>query len=362
MEFGAGLFRLHRAVIDPQQRSVGLTVLRGTLTAAEWAYAAAVSVRNCLYHTGARKQIKADVPVISVGNITAGGTGKTPFVAWLARLLAIHKLNAAILSRGYGRHERLGVDDENELLARQVADTPIVVDPKRVRGAREAVSRHGAELVILDDGFQHRRLARDLDIVLVDAVWPFGGGHLLPRGLLREPLRELARADVLVITRAGLVSSERLRTVKKRLGRYAPKAPMAVCDSNPTGLRRLLSNEKPATDLSRIRTGCWAAFCGIGNPESFRLMLTNAGCDLVLHSVFSDHEKYTRSQIERVLRQADGQDCIGVLTTEKDAAKVERLLDAPTPLPIYAVQADLEFLEGSEALVSAILDAAGKTS
>ncbi len=360
MGAGAGLFRFHRAVISRDRRGPLLTLARGGLRLAALGYGLGVRARNGLYRLGLRRPRRAEVPVISVGNITAGGTGKTPFVAWLARLLVIRKMRPVILSRGYGRHEGLGVDDENLMLERLAGHTPVVVDPDRARGAEKAVRDHGADVLILDDGFQHRRIARDLDVVLIDAVWPFGAGHLLPRGLLREPLKELRRAGLFLITRADLVAAAPLDRIRKRLHELGRGVPIACCRTVPGGLRPLGTDGAGALEPEALKDGRWAAFCGIGNPEGFRLTLRKAGCDLEFLSVFSDHERYSRRQVELLLRQAAEAGCDRVVTTEKDAVKVERLLRGrPTP-PIYALQTGLDITEGSDALAAAILQAVAK--
>ncbi len=351
------LFRLHRRVISPQHGGPPLALLRGVLRVAAALYGLAVRLRNALYSKGVRRVHRADVPVLSIGNITSGGTGKTPLVAWLARLMVIHNSRPGILSRGYGRRGELDVDDENTLLAREAAGIPVVVDPNRVRGARTAVCRHKVDVLIMDDGFQHRRLARDLEIVLIDAIWPFGGGYMVPRGLLREPLRELARADVLLITRAGLVTEERLNEIKERLEELAPETTMACCISRPAGLRAL-GAAAAVEPVQRLSSGRWAAFCGIGNPEGFRLSLEQMGCRLGLFRVFADHEAYSPGQLEQVASAARQTGCEGVVTTEKDAVKVELLMSEPS-LPFYALQVDLELTEGSVELTNQILSALG---
>ncbi|MFO7959123.1 MAG: tetraacyldisaccharide 4'-kinase [Candidatus Brocadiia bacterium] len=358
MSLRARFFRLHRRIICPGEGGALLGLLRVLLRPAAALYGLAVRARNWLYRKGLKPVHSAEVPVLSVGNITAGGTGKTPMVAWLARLMVIHNRRPAILSRGYGRRGELGIDDENTLLSREAEDVPIVVNPDRVKGAESAVREHGADVLIMDDGFQHRRLARGLDIVLIDAVWPFGGDHMLPRGLLREPLRELQRANVLLITRAGLVGEQRLEEIKERLGELAPEAAIACCVTEPSGLRALRpdGNTEPPR---RLRRGRWAAFCGIGNPEGFRLTLEDAGCRLALFRVFADHEPYTLRQLEEVLSAAQDAGCDGVVTTEKDAVKVERLLPEPSP-PLYALQVELELTEGSAELTNQILAALGQ--
>jgi tetraacyldisaccharide 4'-kinase len=352
------LFRLHRAVIDPSRGGALLALLRGALLAASAGYGLAVRARNALYRCGCKRSQHPGVPVISVGNVTAGGTGKTPLVAWLARLLVIRRMRPAILSRGYGRHEGLDVDDENAMLARMAPDVPVVVDPDRLRGARTARREHAADALILDDGFQHRRIARDLDVVLVDALHPFGAGHLLPRGLLREPLAALRRADVLLVTRADLVEPQRLDEIKERLRELSPDAPLACCRTVPTGLRPLGGGaELPCEELGE---GRWAAFCGIGNPDGFRRSLQRAGCRLAALTVFSDHERYSAPQVRGLLEAAGRDGCDRVVTTEKDAVKVAALLPDDVGPPVYSLQAELDFTEGSKVLTGAVLEAVGE--
>ncbi len=352
------LFRLHRAVIDPARGGPLLALLRGALLIASAGYGAAVRARNALYRCGCKRSEHPGVPVVSVGNVTAGGTGKTPLVAWLARLLVIRRMRPAILSRGYGRHEGLGLDDENAMLARMAPDVPVVVDPDRLRGARTARREHGADALILDDGFQHRRIARDLDVVLVDALHPFGAGHLLPRGLLREPLGALRRADLLLVTRADLVEPRRLDQIKERLRELAPDAPLACCRTVPAGLRPLGGGpELPPEELGE---GRWAAFCGIGNPEGFRRTLERAGWRPGGLTVFSDHERYSGPQVCELLEAAARAGCERVVTTEKDAVKVAPLLEGAAGPPLYALRMELDFTEGSKLLTGAVLEAVGE--
>ena len=359
MGAGTTLFRFHRAVADPERRGPLLTLARCGLAVPAAAYGVAARARNVVYSRGWLKAHGVDVPVISIGNITAGGTGKTPLVAWLARLLIIHKRRPAILSRGYGRDRRSGLDDENRLLARLARDVPIVVDPDRVEGARRAVREHDADVLILDDGFQHRRIARDLDIVLIDALWPFGAGRMLPRGLLREPAAGLRRADVLIVTRCDLVRATRLREIKARLTSLAPNAPIACCRTLVRSVRPVGAGDEAPLAPSALAEGRWGAFCGIGNPEGFVRTLEKAGCRPAFVQVFADHARYTRGTVEAVLTRARAEGCGGVLTTEKDAVKVEHVLASPPSPAVYAVATDLDLTEGSSALMAAVLKAIG---
>ena len=357
MSIGTALFRFHRAVIAPERGGAALALARAALLAPAAAYGLGVRARNGLYRRGWAKSYRAGPAVISVGNITAGGTGKTPLVAWLARLLVIRKMQPAILSRGYGRDARLGVDDENLMLSSLAQDIPVVVDSDRIRGADRAVREHGANVLILDDGFQHRRIARDLDIVLIDAVWPFGAGHLLPRGLLREPLGELSRADFLLLTRTNLVTPDAVGEITARLAKLAPRVPTACCAVVVRRLKALGRGDAERLPADALKRGRWAAFCGIGNPEGFRLTLRKAGCEPAFMSVFSDHERYCRRQVELVLGRAVEAGCDAVVTTEKDAVKVEQLLRGTAVPAVYALQTDLDFAKGSDALTAAILRA-----
>lgn len=351
---GTALFRFHRAVVDPARRGPLLCLARCALAVPACGYGLLARARNGLYRAGALPTHAAAVPVISVGNITAGGTGKTPFVAWLARLFVIRKRRPAILSRGYGGDPRSGVDDENEMLARLAGGVPVVVDPDRVAGARRAVREHGADVLILDDGFQHRRLARELDIVLIDALRPFGAGRMLPRGLLREPLRGLRRAGMVIVTRCDLVGPERLQAIRDRLGTLAPGVPVACCRTVVTGLRPLGDAGLEPVEPQALREGRWAAFCGIGNPEGFGRTLEKAGCRPAFLDAFADHTTYTPRTIEAVLAKARAEGCTGVVTTEKDAVKLERVISRPPSPPVYAVGADLDLVEGSSALMAAL--------
>jgi tetraacyldisaccharide 4'-kinase len=357
MGIPSALFRFHRRVISTDQEGIVPFVARELLCLPAMLYWLAIRARNGLYDLRIRRSHPAPAPVISIGNITAGGTGKTPMAAWLARLLQIHNMRPAILSRGYGRRGHDGPDDENEMLARLAAGTPVIVDPDRLRAARSAVQVHGADVVILDDGFQHQRIARDLDIVLVDALCPFGAGWVLPRGLLREPLSALARADFLIVTRADLVGVEELRRIKQRLARLVPAAPIACCVTIVRGLRPLGPDSRESVPPATVTKGRWAAFCGIGNPDAFLQTLRRVNCSPAPFTVFADHERYKAAQVEALLAGACGAGCDGILTTEKDAVKVQRLLEHPPALPVFAVQTEMDLVEGSGALTAAILRA-----
>ena len=348
-------------MVDPGERGLALGLCRALLSTAATGYGLAVRARNACYNRGWRAVHRAGVPVISIGNITAGGTGKTPFAAWLVGRLKDWELNPAILSRGYGRDSGSGLDDENRMLSALAPDAPIVVGPDRVRGAARAVGECAAGVLVLDDGFQHRRLARDLDIVLVDALAPLGGVHLLPRGLLREPLSSFRRADVIVITRSDLVPRAALQGIKKELRKFAPRVDVALAAHGATGLLRLfdMGQDAEPMPLEALKKGRWAAFCGVGNPEAFRITLERLGAELTQFSAFPDHYRYRPSELSELLGQAAQAGCRGLVTTEKDAIKVERTLRGEPPVPVLALQVRMEIVEGRDMLEERILSAVG---
>ncbi len=191
----------YRAILSGQRRDLLAVAARGMLSVAEVPYRAAMACRNRRYERGWAEIHRVSVPVVSVGNLTVGGTGKTPFVAWLAQWFRDQGIRVSLVSRGYGGQTGGGNDEARELEQR-LPDVPHVQSPDRVAAARIAIDELATQLIILDDGFQHRRIGRDLDVVLIDATQPFGYGHVLPRGLMRESKRGLSRADVVALTRA----------------------------------------------------------------------------------------------------------------------------------------------------------------
>lgn len=290
-------------------------------------YGAIVGARNRHYDKpGAAKQVA--LPVISVGNLTAGGTGKTPIVAWLARGLLDRGRRPAIVSRGYGGTAGKGplfvsdgsgprldagrCGDEPHLLARTLPGVTVIVGSDRCAGA-EAAHTHGCDVVLLDDGFQHRRLHRDLDLLLLDAGAPFDNGRLLPAGLLREAVSGLARADAILITRTR--PGEDHPEIESEIRRHNPTAPISLAGHEPVGFVDLEGTivKRPSRAL---------AFSGIGNPESFRSDLHGQGIELVDFRAFADHHPYTAEELREL--QDDATEAGATLvTTEKDLARIE---------------------------------------
>jgi tetraacyldisaccharide-1-P 4'-kinase len=383
------------------------------------AYGAAGSARRALYRAGVLAAERIDAPVLSVGNITAGGTGKTPLVEWLAREAAREGRHVCILTRGYGRADagrRVVVSDGGRLLAgaREGGDEPrllaeslrglpvaVVSDADRVGAARWALENLRSELFILDDGFQHLRIARDLNILTLDATDPWGGGRLLPRGRLREPLGEMKRADLIVITRAELagdldglraraasLSGGRpvlvARTATRRIAPLAApeveeeatggevgatttdKEVEATTDkeveatnagthdmrdvpqqSLPTGISQSLptgiSQSLPGGTLQPLTAGIpqpLAAFCAIGNPQAFFAHARGENLTLNYTRAFADHHAYAQRDVDECVLEAVRCGARALLTTAKDAVKL-RALDFA--LPCYVLEVALKF-------------------
>lgn len=296
---------------------------RGGLWLASGPYGAAMRIRNAAFDRGWRRVTRATVPVISVGNLTLGGTGKTPAVEYIARHFRARDIRVAILSRGYGGAG--GPNDEALMLEENLPDVPHLQGADRVALAAMAVEELESELLILDDGFQHRRLARDLDVVLVDATDPWGLGHLVPRGLLREPRSGLRRAGAVLMTRcdqAGQGAVDRVRGEIEAIVR--PGTPIVESTHQPLEWLRDGHGPLPADALAG-RTA--AAFCGIGRPDAFRATLESLGIKLIEMKTYPDHHAYNRGDID-ALRTWSASLPAGavVLTTQKDLVKL-RLAD-----------------------------------
>jgi tetraacyldisaccharide 4'-kinase len=312
------------------------------LRGAGFGYSAAVRWRNFRYDTGRLSTERVDVPVVSVGNMTLGGTGKTPMVEWLARWYRARGVRVVLVSRGYGA-EQGAANDEALELEQRLPDVPHVQNPDRVGAARMAIEEFESELVILDDGFQHRRLARDLDLVLIDALEPFGFEHVFPRGTLREPLSGLARAQVIALSRSDAVSAEDRSAIEKRVRRYAPAATWIEVAHPPRGLANAAGQHAPVDTIAGRRV---AAFCGIGNPSGFRHTLASVGADVAALREFPDHHAYTREDVESLSHWAASLAVEAVICTAKDLVKlrVERL----GGVPLWALAIELEVVRGRE--------------
>ena len=335
-----------RELVSGKRRGVGATVARGALRLAEVPYSLAVRWRNRQFDTGGKPVERVGVPVISIGNITLGGTGKTPMVEWVCRRLRGRGIRVTIVSRGY-KAEDGGANDEALELEQKLPDVPHVQNPDRVAAARMAVEEFECQAIVLDDAFQHRRIARDLDIVLLDSQEPFGFEHVFPRGTLREPLVGLERADCLVLTRADMLIPDDRLLVRERASRLAPQAVWSECVHKPLALFSSTGEETP---LDALRGERVAAFCAIGNPAGFRHTLASCGYEVSLVREFPDHHSYTRSDLLSLAEWARQAEVSAVLCTQKDLVKIG--LDRLGDKSLYAVRIGLEFLTGQADLES----------
>jgi tetraacyldisaccharide 4'-kinase len=332
-----------RAIVSGQRRSLPAHAARGVLSVAELAYRAAVERRNRRYDSGRAEIVRVSVPVISVGNLTLGGTGKTPLVAWLASWFCGRGVRVALVSRGYGAKSAAGNDELKEL-AQRLPDVPHVQNADRPAGARTAIDEFGAQLILLDDGFQHRRLARDLDIVLIDATDPFGYDRVFPRGMLREPVASLARADVVALTRCNLVHAERREELRRRVATIAPHASWIEVAQRPHQLRTASGSVRP---LDALPSGGVLAFCGIGNPAAFRQTLTQLHWPLTDVRIFPDHYAYDSAAIAGLQQWAAAHPGAGAFVcTHKDLVKIG--VDRLGPLPLLALTLEMDIQRGRE--------------
>jgi tetraacyldisaccharide 4'-kinase len=338
-----------REVVSGQRTGLKASILRGVLRAAEIPYAFAMRRRNRAFDSGRREVHDVGVPVISVGNLTLGGTGKTPMVLWLARWFRDRGVRVALVSRGY-KATAGSVNDEARELEQRLPDVPHLQNPDRVVAARLAVGEFDAQTILLDDAFQHRRIKRNLDIVLMDALEPVGFGHVFPRGTLREPLDGLRRADVVVLTRADMIDKIERAKIRGVVERYAPSIAWAECRHAPQALISSSGTEQP---IHSLRGRHVAAFCGIGNPAGFRHTLDECGCSVTAWREFPDHYAYHPADIETLAGWAQGSPAEMIVCTHKDLVKLA--VDELSGRPLRAITIGMEFLAGQEALESNVL-------
>jgi len=312
-------------------------------------YGALIGLRNRYYDRPSARR-RSDLPVISVGNLTVGGTGKTPLVAWIARRLSGQGYRPAVVSRGYGGTSGRGPrvvsrgdgpccgwrvsGDEPYFLAATLADVIVIVGSDRVAGAAEA-RKEGADVIILDDGFQHRRLARDLDLVLIDSDDPFGGRRMLPAGFLREPVSGLSRADIVIVTRS--TRDERHPEIERVVRRYNSEVPILHA-----GHRILGFVDPDGASLPAPRRA--VAFCGIGNPERFRHDLLAQGTEVIRFDARPDHHPYPLDELRELSAHAMREEA-ALVTTEKDMARLEETALHSVEAPLSAMRIEAEIFD-----------------
>lgn len=334
-----------------------------------WLYGVITNTRNSLYEKGIFKSVSLEVPVISIGNITVGGTGKTPLVALVAEILAENGEKVCILTRGYGRanpRKRVLVSDGKniltdafetgdepfELAAKLLSKAVIVADPNRVAAGLWALANFNVTAFVLDDAFQHLQVKRDLNIVTIDATNSFRNGKLLPSGILREPLANLKRADAIVLTRANLVEENRIANLKVQISKTNSRCKIFVVENKTSRVIDLTefhaqtqSSHRPTTNHRLPTTDRCLAFCALGNPHNFFEQLRREDFALAAKKIFPDHYFYSQEDIFELEAEAEREGAKFLLTTAKDAAKLKKLNFS---LPCYVVESEMIFDEQAE--------------
>lgn len=361
------------SIIEDRRTTAGARVIGWLLKQLSRIFAAVVQVRLWLYLHGIIRSHSPGIQVISVGNLTVGGTGKTPIVEIFARLLQQRGRTVAILSRGYKRvkpplstrfwrrfsfraepekplvvsdGKRLLLDsatsgDEPYMLASNLPEVSVLVDKDRVKSSLYAIKELGCDTLVLDDGFQYMALKHRMDIALVDCTNPFGNRHMLPRGILREPVRNIRRAGFIFITKSNGNSTE----LKRQLRELNPDAEISECRHCPRYLQDVFSGEqRPLDTLDGLPIGCVS---GIAVPAGFEDEARRLGCKLVYTKRYSDHHRYTQQEILEAINESIEAGAEAVLTTEKDAVRfplIER-----RDVPVYFLRVEIEMLSGAEA-------------
>ncbi|MBP5791179.1 MAG: tetraacyldisaccharide 4'-kinase [Kiritimatiellae bacterium] len=350
-----------------QDRSASERVLLAFLKCLGLLFGFVVAVRHSLYACGLLRQVPLGVQVISIGNVTAGGTGKTPVTEIFARTLAAEGRKVAILSRGYRRKEaawyrrmftqvidpplivsdgkRVLCDsavggDEPYMLASNLPGVAVVVDRDRVKAGRYAIKRFGCDTLILDDGFQYKKLRHSIEVVLVDSTNPFGNGNMLPRGILREKVRTISRADIIFLTKCnGDVSG-----VIAEIRRHNTKAEIVECNHTPKVLRDVWSREEFPLEWLKGKTLC--TLSGIASPKGFENSLRRLGSKVVWCERYADHHRYDPSEILYALNRTADMHADALVTTEKDAVRFPRF--ETSPVRCLYLRIAIEILKGRE--------------
>lgn len=306
------------------------------------AYGAGIAARAVLYKYGIFKTDNVLTKVISVGNLTLGGTGKTPFVIMLARIMKDEiGRETAVLIRGYGW-------DEQAMLKANLGETPVMVGEDRTKSCRKAIRLYGSDTAILDDGFQHWELARDLDIVLVDSRNPFGNGLLFPRGILREPKEAVRRADIVVFTKTNKKLSD-TAALKIDLARVNGRLIFLEAVHRPKSLYNI--GERTTLDLGSVKDKRVILLSSIGDPDYFEETVRGLGAQVLGHMRFSDHYDYKPSDIDDIIKRLERERYDFLITTEKDSVKLVRLGLSLARARLASLIVEMELTSGREALI-----------
>lgn len=308
-------------------------------------YGLAIIVRSWLYKAGIFRSEKAALKVVSVGNLTLGGTGKTPFAIALARIIKSElKIEPAVLIRGYGW-------DEQAMLKKNLPDLPVLVGEDRAHSADRAIKLYGTSVAILDDGFQHWEMHRDLDIVLVDAGNPFGNGYLFPRGILREPKEALGRADIIVLTKTDKKNVD-IGRLRQELTAMTGRAKILEAVHRPAHLYDHRQHKEFGLEIARGKTAVLVS--SIGDPSYFEDAVRSLGVQVADHLVYPDHHDYCAKDLARIIRRASERPIDFIMTTDKDSVKFTRMGFAFGKFSVLTLMVTLEITKGKETLVAGL--------
>ncbi|MFC1666784.1 tetraacyldisaccharide 4'-kinase [Candidatus Omnitrophota bacterium] len=316
-------------------------IYRYTLIPFSLIYYIFISLRNIFYRIGIFRKYALDVKVISVGNITWGGTGKTPVVLFILETILKKRLRPAVLIRGYG-------NDEEDLFSRLFPGVPVWVGKDRVKNGMAAIARDSVDTLLLDDGFQYRRLKRDLDIVCIDAIDCFGNGCVIPAGSMREGLSSLKRADIFLITKVDLAKDQKaLQNLENKLRRLNPKALVVKAIHKAQHFYKLSDNE--IIDLGRLKNKSVVLISAIGNPMSFEKTALNLGLNVNRHFVFRDHHWYKKKELENIDSYCKKNGISMAITTEKDVVRLRGAGYVTQNANIFALAIKLNIIENEQA-------------
>ena len=310
-------------------------------------YLLGVICLRLLYKFGILESVRLSKPVISVGNVTLGGVGKTPLVLNISQLLQARGKKPSVLLRGYmpkgNERTQSPKSDEAQLLEELLPDVPVGVGKNRLNTARQILLDHDPDVFVLDDGFQHWRVRRDLNIVAIDAANPFGNGHLLPRGILREPLYSLRRAHIFVLTKSDL-GHENIKIIKSKLNRINSRATIFQAVHLPQYFQDVHGGQR--YELSNMDKKTAVSLCAIGDPGSFQKNVRSLGVQVDKDFVFRDHYCYTRDDILRIVKETESLGADFIITTYKDAIKLREFKDSmPENLKVLFLHVALQIKE-----------------
>jgi len=336
------------------------------LTMVSKAYGGAVKLRRFFYIKNILISKRLPCPIISIGNITVGGTGKTPMTIYLVQVLKQLGYNVAVISRGYkGRAEKIGgivsdgkvllmtsemSGDEPYMMAKKLKDVPVIVGKNRFKAGRLAISKFDPDVIVLDDGFQHLALQRDLDIVLLNYHKPFGNRHLLPRGVMREPVSALLYADAIILTKTDTVNNNEISSLLRKLGSFERKKPVYRSFHHPF-VSKIINGEKKTFEKNRqealrqnsdcIKGRTVFAFSGLADNHNFLRTLKSLKCDVSGFMEFPDHHSYSERDLDEILSAAKESMSECLITTEKDYVRIAHKIE--WPIDLYVVGIEIEF-------------------